>query len=45
MRKFNLSKEKIFELRIAYNVELNRNAAYKFNVVILTGDRLEAKKC
>lgn len=37
MKKFQLSKEQVSELRIAHNAERNRNAAYKLNVVILLG--------
>lgn len=37
MKKFNLNKEQVFELRIAHGAERNRNAAYKINAVILLG--------
>ncbi len=37
MKKFQLSKEQVTELRIAHNAERNRNAAYKLNAVILLG--------
>ncbi len=37
MKKFQLSKEQVSELRIAHNAERNRNAAYKLNAVILLG--------